>query len=191
MSFFLIMKKVINFYKDNPFNYSDDINIYLESIKNSNQVIEYEDLHKLLSNNYGLGKNKKDIIEFGFGTGWLTNTISYHYKKKVHAVDFTKKAIETAQEVSNSLKVYPRYTFSNIFSFEDPNLYDLVISLGVLHHIPDTQKALLGCTSKLKKGAPLKGPKGFYKNPPLAWDAKERSNDNCVAFLQFPNNVTF
>lgn len=146
------MKEVIDFYKDNPFNFSEDKNIYFDSIKNSNQILEYEDLHKLLSNNYGFGKNIKDIIEFGCGTGWLTNTISYHYKKKVHAVDFTKKAIETAKAVSNSLGVYPRYTSANIFNFEESNHYDLVISLGVLHHTVDCYKAFKKISSFVKKG---------------------------------------
>ena len=146
------MKEVIDFYKDNPFNFSEDIKVYFDSIKNSNQVLEYEDLHKLLSNNFNSEKNIKDIIEFGCGTGWLTNTISYHYKKNVHAVDFTKKSLETAQEVSKRLAVYPRYTASNIFSFEDPNLYDLVISLGVLHHTIDCYKAFKKISSFVKKG---------------------------------------
>ncbi|MBO8240550.1 class I SAM-dependent methyltransferase [Prochlorococcus marinus XMU1412] len=146
------MKEVSNFYRNNPFNFSEDINVFFNSIKNSNQVLEYEDLHKLLSNNYGFKPNIKDIIEFGCGTGWLTNTISYYYKKNVHAVDFTKKAIETAQSVSNSLSVYPRYTHSDIFSFEDSKVYDLVISLGVLHHTIDCHKAFKKISSFVKKG---------------------------------------
>ena len=98
------MKEVINFYKDNPFNFSNNISVYFDSIKNSNQVLEYEDLHKILRNRFGFGNKIKNIIEFGCGTGWLTNTISYYYKKNVHAVDFTKKAIETAKSVSKTLK---------------------------------------------------------------------------------------
>ena len=90
------MKEVIDFYKDNPFNFSEDIKVYFDSIKNSNQVLEYEDLHKLLSNNFNSEKKIKDIIEFGCGTGWLTNTISYHYKKR-SCCGFYKKALETAQ----------------------------------------------------------------------------------------------
>ncbi len=146
------MKEVINFYKDNPFNFSEDISVYFDSIKNSNQVLEYEDLHRILSKKFGSENKIKNIIEFGCGTGWLTNTISYYYKKNVHAVDFTKKAIDTAKSVSNSLGVYPKYTHSNIFDFEDSNVYDLVISLGVLHHTIDCHKAFKKISSFVKSG---------------------------------------
>ena len=146
------MEKIINFYKNNPFNFSDNINFYVDAIKNSNQVFEYEDLHNLLSQKYFFRENIKNIIEFGCGTGWLTNTISYHYKKNVHGVDFTKKAIKTAKSISNNLKVYPKYTCADIFDYEDSNIYDLVISLGVLHHTIDCYKAFKKISSYVKKG---------------------------------------
>ena len=57
------MKEVIDFYKDNPFNFSEDIKVYFDSIKNSNQVLEYEDLHNLLSQNYFFGE---DILQVNF-----------------------------------------------------------------------------------------------------------------------------
>ena len=54
------MKEIISFYKDNPFNFTEDIKVYLDSIKNSNQVLEYQDLHKLLTNNYGFLEKVND-----------------------------------------------------------------------------------------------------------------------------------
>ena len=43
------MKEVKDFYKDIPFNYSKDVEFYSDNIKKANQVLEYVDLHKLLS----------------------------------------------------------------------------------------------------------------------------------------------
>ena len=101
------MKEVIDFYKEIPFNYTKDINFYKKSILDVNQVLEYKDLHLL-----NIRKNKlfgtpliNNIIEFGCGTGWLTNTLSYIYKKNLSSVDFTRKAIETSKLVSKSLNV--------------------------------------------------------------------------------------
>ena len=51
----------------------------------------------------------------------------------------------------------------NIFFFKnsvddlmlEPESQDFGYSLGVLHHVPDTQEAIKSCTTFLKKGAPL------------------------------------
>ncbi len=66
------MKEVIDFYKDNPFNFSEDIKVYFDSIKNSNQVLEYEDLHKLLSNNFNSEKKNQRYYRI-----WLWNRLAY------------------------------------------------------------------------------------------------------------------
>ena len=38
----------------------------------------------------------ENIYEFGCGTGWLTNSIRLYYKKSVKSIDFTEKALATA-----------------------------------------------------------------------------------------------
>ena len=151
------MKEVLEFYKNIPFNYSDDINFFTDNIKQYNQVFEYQDLHKLcLSRKNIFGKYLiKDVIEFGCGTGWLTNTLSYTYKKNLTSVDFTEKAIKTAKLVSNSLNVSPCYFKSDIFNYEDSKKYDLVISMGVLHHTKNCKKAFEKISKFVKPGGYL------------------------------------
>ena len=113
------MKDVVNFYKDIPFNFTSDIDFYLKNIKNSNQILEYKDLHKLLIKNKSLhqGKLIKDVIEFGCGTGWLTNSLMYYYNKKVTSVDFTEKAIEVAKKVSEKLNKSANFKHRKIFEY--------------------------------------------------------------------------
>jgi len=151
------MDKVKDFYKDTPFNFSQDTELYIESIKNSNQILEYIDLHKYLNNNF-FNFNKysiNSVIEFGCGTGWLTNTISYYYKKEVKAIDFTEKAIKKAEEVSRKLKSKAEFVLSDIFNYEDNKRYDLVISMGVLHHTYDCKKAFDKISNFVKPGGLL------------------------------------
>lgn len=148
------MKDVVNFYKDIPFNYTDDIDFYVQNIKNSNQILEYKDLHELLIKNKSFmsGKLVKDIIEFGCGTGWLTNSLTYYYDKNVKSIDFTEKAISVAKAVSNKLKKSSNFKLANIFEYEDKKTYDLVISLGVLHHTFDCKKAFKKISKFVKSG---------------------------------------
>lgn len=137
------MKKVKDFYKNIPFNYTDDTSVYINSITNSNQILEYIDLHNLLRkrNLFSTSNEIKNVLEAGCGTGWLTNSIAYYYKKKIKSIDFTDKAVETAKTVSEILNLEPKYETVDIFDYEDSSTYDLVISMGVLHHTYDCKKA--------------------------------------------------
>ena len=151
------MKEVKDFYRETPFNYTDDVSFFKKNIKSNNQILEYEDLHKLLANRFNLKGNKKikSIIEFGCGTGWLSNSLSYYYGKDVVGVDFTNKAVDKAKEVSNYLKLDSKFKVANIFDYKDDNKYDLVISLGVLHHTEDCKAAFKSISKFVKPGGCL------------------------------------
>ena len=89
-------------------------------ILESNQLLDYIDLDALLrKRNFFNQQNEiEKVIEFGCGTGWLTNTISHYYNKKVTAVDFTKKAINIAAEVNNKfLFIFSPFLLGHIKSF--------------------------------------------------------------------------
>ncbi len=151
------MEKVKEFYKDIPFNFTEDIDFYLKNITTTNQILEYQDLHDLLNSRISFKqKNEiKNVIEFGCGTGWLTNSIAYYYNKNVTSVDFTKKAIEIASLVSKKLSVDIKYQISDIFNFQSSNTYDLVVSLGVLHHTKDCKAAFKKISNYVKKNGYL------------------------------------
>tara|TARA_Y100000589_G_scaffold332235_1_gene390620 strand:- start:5025 stop:5870 length:846 start_codon:yes stop_codon:yes gene_type:complete len=150
------MKDVIDFYKDIPFNFTEDIDFYVQNIKRSNQILEYKDLHQLLIRNKSLLGEKliKNVIEFGCGTGWLTNSLAYYYKKKVTSIDFTQKALEIARAVSSKLETSSSFYKSDIFEYKTKKTFDLVISLGVLHHTYDCRKAFVEISKFVK-------PRGF------------------------------
>ncbi len=90
------------------------------------------------------------MLDVGCGSGRWTRVLS----PKIGVVDAVdpSDAIYAADEL---LKDFPNVRLTKAASenlpFED-NTYDLVISIGVLHHIPDTLKAMKDCVSKVKPG---------------------------------------
>lgn len=73
----------------------------------------------------------------------------------LHCIDASAPALEVTKR---ALKGFPQTLFHCVsveaLPFAD-NSQDFGYSLGVLHHIPDTQEALKACVQKLKQGAPF------------------------------------
>lgn len=97
----------------------------------------------------------KDAVGFDMGSG------SGRYAKmvapkvgKLFCVDASKKALEVSKK---NLAEFNNCEFIEAsvddLPFED-NSMDFIYSLGVLHHVPDTEGGIKDCVRKLKKGAP-------------------------------------
>ena len=98
--------------------------------------------------------DQKIGFDAGCGSGRWAKYIAPKVKK-LYCIEPSKKAINVAK---NNLKNFKNCTFEccsiNSSNVEN-NSMDFGYCLGVLHHIPDTEKALLSCTNKLKKGSPF------------------------------------
>ena len=92
----------------------------------------------------------KTAVDFGCGTGRWTKYI--HDKvASVTAVD-PSDAILVAAELLGGLKNVHLYRASiDELPFAD-DAFDFGFSLGVLHHIPDTAKAMRSCVRKIRPG---------------------------------------
>lgn len=93
-------------------------------------------------------------FDLGCGTGrWAE--LAAERVGILHCIDPAEKALAVARR---RLEDLPNVRFHNAAVDEIPlpdTSQDFGYSLGVLHHIPDTEAAMASCTRKLKVGAPF------------------------------------
>ncbi len=89
------------------------------------------------------------VLDVGCGTGRWSKYIAPKVKF-VEAIDPSEAVYSAAKLLQNSDNVRISKTSVDNIPFED-NSFDLVFSLGVLHHIPDTADAMKKCVQKVKK----------------------------------------
>lgn len=97
---------------------------------------------------------KSEGFDLGCGTGRWAALVAQRVGT-LHCVDPAEKALAVARRRLGDL---PNVTFHKAGVDEIPLAdasQDFGYSLGVLHHIPDTEAAMASCVSKLKPGAPL------------------------------------
>ena len=118
-----------------------------------------EDEQQLLFDEYFSVFPWKDIskesvgFDLGCGTGRWAKSVAPKVKKLIcidpsNAIDIAKKNLSNFDNCE-----FESATVDDISI--DNNSMDFGYSLGVLHHVPDTEMGIKQCAEKLKKGAPL------------------------------------
>jgi len=124
---------VLAFYRELPFNVTENPRAMAEEIRRKDHVGAYPVLLPLL-------ERGKPVLEIGCGAGWLSNALAHHHGVAVTGVDFNPVAIETATTVAAELNNGARFLVNDLFAYAQP--HPLVISLGVLHHTNDCLAAI-------------------------------------------------
>ncbi len=96
-----------------------------------------------------LNKNSA-VLDIGCGSGRWSYFIADKVKS-VEAIDPSDAVYSAAQLLASKTNVRVTQASTDTIPF-DNNSFDFVLCLGVLHHIPDTQKALTDAVTKLKIG---------------------------------------
>jgi ubiquinone/menaquinone biosynthesis C-methylase UbiE len=98
----------------------------------------------------------EDSIGFDVGCGsgrWAA--VMSSKVKELHCIDASIDALEVAKKnLSGKNNCFFYHASVDAMPIED-DFYDFGYSLGVLHHIPDTQAGIDSCVRKLKQGAPI------------------------------------
>lgn len=131
-------KTVVSFGEEwSKFNYFND-----EEIRNAGDQyfdIVHEDYFR-----------DKLVLDMGCGTGRWTKYI-VERAKHIDAVDPSNAIFVAAKMLNQYANVRLSKASVDSLPFADGS-FDFVFSLGVLHHIPDTPKAMDSCVKKLKPG---------------------------------------
>lgn len=144
-------KIVREFYRDMPFNYYETAETAVANLRN-NPIAAYPDLDALLEED-----EIETVLEIGCGAGWASNAMALHYGKRVTAVDFTQKALQRAAEVAQRIGTADKLSFvhNDLFAFDTDARFDLVLSIGVLHHTDDCRAAFDHIVKFIKPGGVL------------------------------------
>ncbi len=140
-----IDKKTVNSFSNEWSRFNQD----------SLSIHESKDIFDKYFNIYPLKKLKKnfEIFDMGCGTGrW-----AFHLAplvKKINCIDPSSAIIEAKKNLAKFNNIYYFNTSIDELNLAH-NSQDFGYSLGVLHHIPDTSKALKSCNNLLKPGAPF------------------------------------
>jgi ubiquinone/menaquinone biosynthesis C-methylase UbiE len=116
-------------------------------------------------------------FDAGCGSGrWAMRAA--HRVGKLHCVDASAEALDVARR---NLQSQPNCEFHQASVEAMPlaqGSMDFGYSLGVLHHVPDTEAGLRACVSKLKPGAPFLVYLYYaLENRPLAYRLLWRTSD--------------
>jgi len=102
------------------------------------------------------GWRGKSVLDIGCGPGWVT--VQYAAAgARVSSIDLTNAAVDLCRKhlAYRGLAADVRQGNAEALSFPDCH-FDMVFSSGVLHHTPDTQKALRESFRVLKPGGVAK-----------------------------------
>jgi len=125
-------QEVLEFYKALPFNYQQSAADQARAIRQRNSLAAYPPLIPYLT-------PQARVLEVGCGTGWLSNAIAHYHGSQVLGIDFNPVAVERARAVAEVLRLGSEFRVEDLFQFEPERPFDLVLSLGVLHHTDNCQ----------------------------------------------------
>ena len=129
---------VLEFYRKLPFNIYSNKESAIKSLKENDPIKIYPPLSKIIKNDENI-----NILDLGCGIGWFANLLSYNFNRiNVTGVDFNSVAIDFANKIKDQLNLKTNFIVEDLFKVEFSDKFDLISSLGVLHHTNNCFKGI-------------------------------------------------
>jgi carbamoyltransferase len=131
--------RVLGFYRQLPFNYYSSAVDEASELVRANRVRSYPSLHRFLKKAL-----RPSVLDVGCGAGWFANSCAHFYGAEVMGVDLNPVALRQAKSVARFIagSADTEFVETDLFSFAPNRTFDVVNSLGVLHHTPDCHEAI-------------------------------------------------
>ena len=129
---------VLQFYKVLPFNKVGDLESHIDIIRALRLADHYPPLAELLAPDI-------TVLDVGCGVGWLACAMALEYRAKVTGLDFNPTAIDRARQIVQRLGCAVELVQADLFLHQPESRFDVVVSLGALHHTNDCPRAVRRC----------------------------------------------
>lgn len=93
----------------------------------------------------------KVVLDAGCGAGRFTQVVALDEAKLAIGVDLSDSVVVAAENTAQYRNVFIMHGDINSLPFAD-GYFDVIFSIGVLHHTPNTKQAFMNLSRKLKKG---------------------------------------
>ena len=138
--------EVLEFYKTLPFNVRESVESSADAVRRVDHAAAYPVLAPLLH-------PETRVLDVGCGTGWFSNSLAFHHRADVVGLDFNPVAVERGRALAQALHLPTKFIVGDLFQHQPAEPYDLVVSLGVLHHTNDCAAAVRRlCASFVRPG---------------------------------------
>jgi carbamoyltransferase len=144
--------QVLEFYRSLPFNFFSNATDASLALMRRNQIEHYPDLDRVLR-----ADSAGDVLDVGCGAGWFSNSCLHYYEHRVTGFDFNSVAVRQARGVARLMKRAKQIDLfvGNVFEVELEARFDVVNSIGVLHHTEDCHKAIRRAARWVRPGGCL------------------------------------
>lgn len=134
--------RVLEFYGELAFNRHGTARAQADEIRRRDSIEAYPVLRPLL-------RGGTQVLDAGCGTGWLSNAMRLRYPVAVTGIDFNPGAIEFAGAAARDLGVDTHFEVADVFTYAPGRRFDLIVSIGALHHTADCRGAILRLATDL------------------------------------------
>jgi len=149
----VVEQRVRAFYEQLPFNYAESVEEQAEALRAHNQVSIYRPLHAVLHS----APRTLRVLDVGCGAGWFVNSVAYWYHHDVCGIDLCPRPLERARATARALGASSRVRFEEVDFLAPPDWlrkerFDVVSSLGAMHHMRDCERAVRTAASLVRPG---------------------------------------